>query len=140
MKTARLKSTCLNKRTESTKVAYNYRQNVCISLLRKSRRSCFGNLNPFLVQCHISILLENVRKRKVFRRFQGVQKCDIGLKQVNVKLVRDNKNFWKSVEPLFQIKQNLKRELNVWQMGISFQMTKKLLEPFTNSLVMLSKH
>ena len=35
-----------------------------------------------LVQCHISIPPENVRKPMVFWHFQGVKKCDIGLKSV----------------------------------------------------------
>ena len=37
--------------------------------------------------CHISIPPENVRKPKVFLRFQGVYKCDTGLKWVNANLI-----------------------------------------------------
>ena len=37
-------------------------------------------VNPILVQCHISVPPENVRKHLVFGRFQGVSKCDTGLK------------------------------------------------------------
>ena len=37
---------------------------------------------PILVQCHISIPPENVKKPLVFWRFQRVYKCDTGLKLV----------------------------------------------------------
>ena len=53
----------LKKRTEATKAAYNHQQNICVSLLRKSKRFYFENFN--------------------------------------VKLVRDNKKFWKNVASLF---------------------------------------
>ena len=61
-----LKNVYLKKRTEATKVAYNYQRNICVSLFRKLKRSCFENFN--------------------------------------VKLVRDNKKFWKNVTPLFSNK------------------------------------
>ena len=35
MKRARLRNVYLKKRTEATKAAYNYQQNICVSLLRK---------------------------------------------------------------------------------------------------------
>ena len=35
------------------------------------------------IQCHISIPPGNIRKPLVFWRFQGVWKCDTGLKWVN---------------------------------------------------------
>ena len=99
MKRARLRNVYLKKRTEATKAAYNYQRNICVSLLRKSKRSYFENLN--------------------------------------VKLVRDNKKFWKKLRPFFPIKSNLKRESHLLKMKISFQTIKKLLKPSTNSLVTL---
>ena len=45
MKRARLREIYLKKRTEATKAAYKYQQNICVSLLRKSHRSYFENLN-----------------------------------------------------------------------------------------------
>ena len=45
MKRARLRNVYLKKRTEATKAAYNYQRNICVSLLRKSKRSYFENLN-----------------------------------------------------------------------------------------------
>ena len=36
------------------------------------QRTAAYHLKPILVQCHISITPENVRKPLVFRRFQGV--------------------------------------------------------------------
>ena len=53
----------LKKRTEATKAAYNYQRNICISILRTSKRCYFEN--------------------------------------PNVKLVIDNKNFWKNVASFF---------------------------------------
>ena len=50
MKRARLRNVYLKKRTEATKVAHSYQQNICVSLLRKSKRSYFENLNVKLVR------------------------------------------------------------------------------------------
>ena len=44
MKRARLRNVYLKKRTEATKAAYNYQRNICVSLLRKSKKSYFENL------------------------------------------------------------------------------------------------
>ena len=99
MKSARLRNVYLKKRTEATKAAHNYQRNICVSLLKKSKRSCFENLN--------------------------------------VKLVRDNKTFWKNIAPPFPIKSNLKRESHLLKMKKSFQAIKNLLKPSTNSLAML---
>ena len=63
MKRTRVRNDYLKKCTEATKAAYNYQRNICVSLLRKSKRSYFENLN--------------------------------------IKLVIDNKRFWKNVAPLF---------------------------------------
>ena len=66
MKTARLRNVYLKKRTGATKPTYNYQRNICVSLLRKSKRSYFENLN--------------------------------------IKIVRNSKVFWKKVAPLFSNK------------------------------------
>ena len=50
MKRARLRKVYLKKRTGTTKAPYNYQRNICVSLLRKSRRSYFENLNVTLVR------------------------------------------------------------------------------------------
>ena len=50
LKRARLRNVYLKKRTEETKAAYNYQRNICVSLLRKSKRSYFENLNVKLVK------------------------------------------------------------------------------------------
>ena len=99
MKRARLRNVYLRKRTEANKAAYNYQRNICVNLLRKSKRSYFENLN--------------------------------------VKLVRDNKKFWKNVASLLSNKSDLNRESHLLKMKISFQTIKKLLKPPTNSLVTL---
>ena len=55
-------------------------------------------LESILVQCHISIPSENVRKSIFFWRFQEIEKCDIGLKYVKPLCVRRNfKNFYSIV-------------------------------------------
>ena len=99
MKRTRLRNAYVKKRTEATKAAYNYQRNICVSLLRKSKRSYFENLN--------------------------------------VKLVRDNKKFWKKLRPFFPIKSNLKRESHLLKIKISFQAIEKLLKPSMNSSVTL---
>ena len=50
IKRARLRNVYLKKRTEATKAAYNYQQNICVSLLRKSKRSYLDNLNVKFVR------------------------------------------------------------------------------------------
>ena len=50
MKRARLRKLYLKKRTEATKAAYNYQRYICVSLLRKSNRSYFDNVNGKLVR------------------------------------------------------------------------------------------
>ena len=49
-KRASLKDVYLKKQTETTKAAYNYRWNICLSLLRKSKRSYFENLDVQLLR------------------------------------------------------------------------------------------
>ena len=44
MKRARLRNAYLKKRAETTKAAYNYQRNICVSLLRKWKRSYYENL------------------------------------------------------------------------------------------------
>ena len=50
MKRARLRNVYLKKRIEATKAANNYQRNICVSLLRISKRSYFENLNVKLVR------------------------------------------------------------------------------------------
>ena len=45
MKRVRLRKDYLKIRAEATKATCNYQRKVCVSLLRKSKRSYFGNLN-----------------------------------------------------------------------------------------------
>ena len=61
MKIARLRHVYLKKRTEATKAAYNYQRNICVSLLRKSKRSYFENLNVKFVRDN-----KNLEKRAPF--------------------------------------------------------------------------
>ena len=53
----------LRERTKESKVAYNKQRNICVSLLRKSKRDYFANLDT--------------------------------------KVMKDNRKFWKTVNPLF---------------------------------------
>ena len=61
MKRARLKNVYLEKRTEATKATSNYQRNICVSLLRKSKRSYFENLNVKFVRDN-----KNLEKRAPF--------------------------------------------------------------------------
>ena len=63
MKRSRLRNKYLKNRTEANATAYKKQRNKCVSLLKKTKRNYFENLNPSAI-------------------------CD-------------NKNFWKSVKPLF---------------------------------------
>ena len=50
MKRVRLRNVFLEKRTGATKAAYNYQRKIYITLLRKSKRSYFENLNVKFVR------------------------------------------------------------------------------------------
>ena len=52
MKRARLRNIYLKKRTEATKAAFSYPENIGVSLPRKSKRSYFENLKVKLVRDH----------------------------------------------------------------------------------------
>ena len=56
MKRTRLRNPYVKKRTEATKAAYNYQRNICVSLLRKSKKSFFENLNVKPVRDNKKIL------------------------------------------------------------------------------------
>ena len=49
MKRGRLENVCLKKPTDAAKASYNYQQNICVSVLRKSKRFYFENLDVQLV-------------------------------------------------------------------------------------------
>ena len=63
MKRSRLKNIYLRNKTDASAKIYKRQRNKCVSLLKKAKKSFFGNLNPSAI-------------------------CD-------------NKNFWKTVKPLF---------------------------------------
>ena len=92
MKGARRRNVHLKKRTEATKAAYNYQRNICVSLLRKLKRSYFENLN--------------------------------------VKLVRDKKKFWKNVAPLFSNKIKSKERITLTVNENIISSDKKVAETF----------
>ena len=92
MKRARLRNVYLKKRAEATKAANNYQRNICVSLLRKSKRSYFENLN--------------------------------------VKLVRDNKTFWKNVAPLFSNKIKSKERITLIENENIISNDKKVAKTF----------
>ena len=71
MHRSRLRNKFLRDRTKESKVAYNKQQNICVSLLRKSKRDYFANLDT--------------------------------------KIMKGNRKFWKTVNPLFSGKCYSKR-------------------------------
>ena len=62
-------------RTKESKVAYNKQRNICVSLLRKSKRDYFANLDT--------------------------------------KIMKDNRKFWKTVNPLFSEKSYSKESISL---------------------------
>ena len=92
MKRARLRNIYLKKLTEATKAAYNYERNICVSLLRKSKRSYFENLNA--------------------------------------KLVRDDKKFWKNVTSLFSNEIKCKERITLIENENIISSDKKVAETF----------
>ena len=66
MHRSRNRNKFLRERTNESKIAYNKQQNICVSLLRKTRRDYFANLDT--------------------------------------KIMKDNRKFWKTLNPLFSEK------------------------------------
>ena len=66
MHRSRLRNKFLRERTKESKIAYNKQRNICVSLLRKTKRDYFANLDT--------------------------------------KIMKDNRKFWKIVNPLFSEK------------------------------------
>ena len=75
MHRSRLRNKFLRERTKESKVAYNKQQNICVSLLRKSKRDYFANLDT--------------------------------------KIMKDNRKFWKTVNPLFSEKSYSKESISI---------------------------
>ena len=71
----RLHNKFLRERTKESKVAYNKQRNICVSLLRKSKRVCFANLDT--------------------------------------KIMKDNRKFWKTENPLFSEKSYSKESISL---------------------------
>ena len=65
----------MRERTNESKIAYNKQRNTCVSLLRKTKRDYFANLDT--------------------------------------KIMKDNKKFWKTVNPLFSEKSYSKESISV---------------------------
>ena len=75
MHKSRLRNKLLRERTKESKVAYNKQRNICVSLLRKSKRDYFANLDT--------------------------------------KIMKDNRKFWKTVNPLFSEKSYSKESVSL---------------------------
>ena len=75
MHRSRLRNKFLRERTKESKVAYNKQRNICVSLLRKSKRDYFANLDT--------------------------------------KIMKDNRKFWKTVNPLFSEKSYSKESISL---------------------------
>ena len=50
MHRSRLRKKCLRERTNETKIAYNKQPNIWVSLLRKTKRDCFANLDTKIMK------------------------------------------------------------------------------------------
>ena len=79
MHRSRLRNKFLRERTKESKVAYNKQRNICVSLLRKSKRDYFANLDT--------------------------------------KIMKGNRKFWKTVNPLFSEKSYLKESISFINKG-----------------------
>ena len=75
MDRSRLRNKFLRERTKESKIAYNKQRNICVSLLRKTKRDYFANLDT--------------------------------------KIMKDNRKFWKTVNPLFSEKSYSKESISI---------------------------
>ena len=75
MNRSRLHNKFLRERTNESKIAYSKQRNICVSLLRKTKRDYFANLDT--------------------------------------KIMKDNRKFWKTVNPLFSEKSHRKESISL---------------------------
>ena len=75
MHRSRLRNKFLRERTNESKITYNKKRNICVSLLRKTKRDYFANLDT--------------------------------------KIMKDNRKFWKTVNPLFSEKSYSKESISL---------------------------
>ena len=75
MNRSRLRNKFLRERTNESKIAYSKQRNICVSLLRKTKRDYFANLDT--------------------------------------KIMKDNRKFWKTVNPLFSEKSHRKESISL---------------------------
>ena len=75
MNRSRLRNKFLRERTNESKIAYSKQRNICVSLLRKTKRDYFANLDT--------------------------------------KIMKGNRKFWKTVNPLFSEKSHRKESISL---------------------------
>ena len=131
MKRARLRNAYLKKRTEATKTAYNYQRNICVILLRKSKRSYFENLTVKLVRdnkkfCkNVAPLFSNKIKSK--ERITLIENENI------------NSNDKKVAETFHEFFSNVVKTLNISQNPNLISATSQA-DPVLQSIEKFSKH
>ena len=118
-------------RTEATKAAYNYERNICVSLIRKSKRSYFENLNVKLIKdnkkfCeNVSPLFSNKVKSK--ERVTLIE---------NENIISNDK---KVAETLHKFFSNVVKTLNISQNPHLVSGTSRT-DPVLQSIEKFSKH
>ena len=94
MHRSRLRNKFLRERTKESKVAYNKQRNICVSLLRKSKRDYSANLDT--------------------------------------KIMKDNRKFWKTVNPLFSEKSYSKESISLINKDGLITENEDLVKTFNN--------
>ena len=91
---SRLRNNFLKNKTEESKKLYNKQRNLCVSLLRKTKRAYFS--------------------------------------QLDIKIVNDNRKFWKTINPLFSEKAYRKESISLIENDKLITNDKTLAETFNN--------
>ena len=99
MHRSRLRNKFLRERTKESIIAYNKQWNICVYLLRKTKRDYFANLDP--------------------------------------KIIKDNRKFWKTVNPLFSEKSYSKESIALINKDGLITKNEDLAKTFNNFLVIL---
>ena len=60
MDRSRLRNKFLRERTKESKIAYKMQQNICVSLLRKTKRDYFANLDAKIMKDKRKVLLKKI--------------------------------------------------------------------------------
>ena len=162
MKRSKLHNTFLKEKSDSARKAYTSQRNICVNLLRKTKKNYFANLDVNSITdnrkfCQIvKPLFSNkaIMKRSTLRNTFLKEKSDSARKaytsqrnicvnllrktkknyfaNLDVNSITDNRKFWQTVKPLFPNKLPHKETINLSENGQILNNDKEIDITFNN--------